>query len=89
MSIFRDDCIFHGQLLADFAKQFAKSPKAEETAEDRWEFDQQTEALYQARINKPIDPPFPAVTSKPTSDNSAHEAQDVAVLIPVNQIDEE
>ena len=60
-----------------------------ETAEDRWEFNQQTEALYQARINKPIDPPFPAVTSKPTSDNSAHEAQDVAVLIPVNQIDEE
>lgn len=26
MSIFRDDCIFHGQLLADFAKQFPAKP---------------------------------------------------------------
>lgn len=26
MSIFRDDCIFHGQLLADFAKQFQAKP---------------------------------------------------------------
>ena len=48
--------------------------------------DSELERLFPA---KPIDPPFPAVTSKPTSDNSAHEAQDVAVLIPVNQIDEE
>ncbi len=57
MSIFRDECIFHGQLLADFAKQFAKSPKAEETAEDRWEFNQQSEALYQARLEA-IKPPL-------------------------------
>ena len=28
MSIFRDDCIFHGQLLADFAKQFPAKPIA-------------------------------------------------------------
>ena len=46
-----------------------------ETAEDRWEFNQQTEALYQARINKPIDPPFPAVTP----DNPSQEANGVAV----------
>lgn len=26
MSIFRDDCIFHGQLLADFAKQLPAKP---------------------------------------------------------------
>ena len=59
--------------------------KPAETAEDRWEFDQQSEALYQARINKPIAPPFPAVTP----DNPSQEANGVAVLIPVNQTDEE
>ena len=29
MSIFRDDCIFHGQLLADYVAQLVKSEKPE------------------------------------------------------------
>lgn len=57
-----------------------------ETAEDRWEFDQQSEALYQARINKPIDPPFHADSLPTTKANDSHSEP---VLISVNQIDEE
>ena len=54
--------------------------KPTETAEDRWEFDQQSEALYQARLEA-IKPPFPAVTP----DNPSQEANGVAVLPFVNQ----
>lgn len=50
-------------LLAIMFNQLSREVQPiQETAEDRWEFNQQSEALYQARINKPIDPPFPAVT---------------------------
>ena len=73
-------------LLAIMFNQLSREVQPiQETAEDRWEFNQQSEALYQARINKPIDPPFHA----DSPDNPSQEANGVAVLPFVSQVDEE
>lgn len=51
---------------------------------DEFAFHGQLLADFAKHIGKPIDPPYAV-----TPDNPSQEANGVAVLIPVNQIDEE